>query len=206
MDALISALLDISRIASRDLDRTHVDLDALMQRVADSFEFILQGRGIKLHVGKLPPARVDAVRIEQVFSNLVDNAIKYIGDGREISVGAVGGPLARYFVRDSGMGMTAGELKKVFRLFRRGRASDIPGEGIGLTLVRKVIERHGGRIWVESRAPPCGSRWRRPRAGCRPSEGEPAGGIAAAAGHAVSSPPRNAGSHGLCQAGRPFHR
>ncbi len=151
MDALISALLDISRIASRDLDRTHVDLDALMQRVADSFEFILQGRGIKLHVGKLPPARVDAVRIEQVFSNLVDNAIKYIGDGREISVGAVGGPLARYFVRDSGMGMTAGELKKVFRLFRRGRASDIPGEGIGLTLVRKVIERHGGRIWVESR-------------------------------------------------------
>ncbi|MBI4517771.1 MAG: GAF domain-containing protein [Deltaproteobacteria bacterium] len=151
MDTLISALLDVSRIASRDLVRQPVDVEALARHVAESFEFRLKERGISLTVGPLPRAVADPVRLEQVFSNLVDNAIKYLGDGqKEIALGAVDGPVVRYFVRDTGIGMTAAELNKVFRLFRRGRATHIPGEGIGLTLVRKIIERHGGRIWVES--------------------------------------------------------
>jgi signal transduction histidine kinase len=151
MDTLISALLDISRIASRDLERENLDLNAMVRRVVESFEFVLKERQIHLRVGSLPPVHADPVRIEQVFTNLVDNAIKYIGEGRrQVEIGAVLGPVTHYFVRDSGIGLTAAEQKKIFRLFRRGRATGIPGEGIGLTLVRKIIERHGGRIWVES--------------------------------------------------------
>ena len=151
MDTLISALLDISRIASRDLERESLDLNDLVRRVVESFEFVLKEREIQVRVGSLPPAHADPIRIEQVFSNLIDNAIKYIGEGRrEIRVGAVAGAVTEYFVRDTGIGLTPAERKKIFRLFRRGRATGIPGEGIGLTLVRKIVERHGGRIWVES--------------------------------------------------------
>jgi signal transduction histidine kinase len=152
MDTLISALLDVSRIASRDLAIEPVDLGALVHRISDSFRFVLQERGITLTLQPLPTVIADPVRIEQVFSNLIDNAIKYMGDGRrEIEVGCLReATAARYYVRDTGMGITAAELPKVFRLFRRGRAIGVPGEGIGLTMVRKIIERHGGRIWIES--------------------------------------------------------
>ena len=151
MDSLISALLDVSRIASRDLVRRELDLNVLVRRVADSFEFVLKERGITLQVGTLPTVLGDPLRIEQVFSNVIDNAIKYMGDGEHtIEVGFIERGVSRFFVRDSGIGITQAEMKKVFRLFRRGRAIDVPGEGIGLTLVRKIIERHGGKIWIDS--------------------------------------------------------
>ncbi|HUI26471.1 MAG TPA: ATP-binding protein [Candidatus Kryptonia bacterium] len=150
MDSLISALLDVSRISSHDLARKEIDLNSVVQRVLESFEFVIKARGVRLRVGRLPTVLGDLPRLEQVFSNLIDNAIKYLGDGREIEVGAIDGVVPRCFVRDSGVGITAAEMKKVFRLFRRGRVTEVPGEGIGLTLVRKIVERHGGKIWIES--------------------------------------------------------
>jgi signal transduction histidine kinase len=151
MDGLISALLDVSRIASREFARVPVDLNRLVRHVADSFQFRLKEGGITLRLAPLPRVLGDAQRLEQVFSNLLDNAIKYIGDGRrEIEIGSTDQPELCCFVRDTGIGLMPHEITNVFRLFRRGRAVEVPGEGIGLTLVRKILDRHGGRIWIES--------------------------------------------------------
>ena len=100
----------------------------------------------------LPSVTGDRVQLEALFGNLVDNAIKYMGKGedRTIVVGCQPGPEPIYFVRDSGVGMSPDEMSKAFLPFQRFHSDAAPGDGIGLPHVRKIVERHGGRIWCES--------------------------------------------------------
>ena len=152
MDGLIQGLLNVSRIATRTNPTDEVSLQLVVEKIIETFRYQLDQSRIQITVGALPTVRGDRLRLTQVFSNLIDNAIKYMGDSasRTIEIGARhdnGTPTL--FVKDSGPGIPAMSQDAVFRLFRR-LANGVPGEGLGLTMVRKIIEKHGGRIWIVS--------------------------------------------------------
>jgi len=114
----------------------------------------------------LPTINCEPARLRQVFQNLVDNAIKYMGEGRpqrEIHVGcALRETEAEFYVRDTGIGIDADDVSKVFHVFRRGKnsaESNVPGKGVGLASVKSIIETYNGTIWVESDKD-CGSTFR----------------------------------------------
>jgi signal transduction histidine kinase len=128
-------------------------MNDLVDGVVRSFGYALSQDEVTVTVEALPPLVADRVQMEAVLGNLVDNAAKYIGDGpeRSVVVGCVEGDHGReYFVRDTGVGMTPAQAAKVFQPFRRFHADSVPGEGIGLAHVRKIIERHGGKIRCET--------------------------------------------------------
>ena len=156
---LIGELLELSRIKTRRQDMERVDTDALVADVAGVFEQDLQSRGIALVVdGPLVQLTAERARVRQVFQNLIDNAIKYMGERpgqpREIHVGCVPGAAeAAFYVRDTGVGIEAEDMDKVFHVFRRGRnaaAGNVPGKGVGLASVKAIVEMYNGSIWVES--------------------------------------------------------
>lgn len=153
MDFLVQGLLELSRIDSRPNRAQLVELDAMVQGIVDSLRYKIGERGIAVRVDPLPAVTGDPVRISQVFGNLIDNAVKYMqADGAAaIQVGCVrrdGG--SQFFVRDTGVGIRPEDQAKIFRLFGRVGGHGVPGDGIGLTAVKKIVEKHGGRIWVES--------------------------------------------------------
>jgi signal transduction histidine kinase len=165
LDRMVTDLLDTTRIEAGQLEMRFADADvrALVAGVVESF----QG-GSPRHrlVAALPDrpltARCDPGRIEQVVGNLITNAIKYSPDGGTIDVSATRrGERIEVAVRDPGVGIPADELEHVFAPFRRVAATaDIAaGAGLGLFVVRRIVEAHGGEIHVES-APGAGSTFR----------------------------------------------
>lgn len=153
MDLLARGLLDLSRLDSRPVAEQPVDLARLVDDVVASLHHTISARGIAVQVDPLPYVTGDPLRLSQVFGNLIDNAVKYMrtdGEAR-IHVGSqaqAGG--GRFFVRDSGIGIRAEDQAKIFRLFARVGSHVVPGDGLGLTAVKKIVEQHGGSIWVES--------------------------------------------------------
>jgi signal transduction histidine kinase len=128
--------------------------------LAGVFENDLKDRKIDLIVDTpLPPLQCEKARLRQVFQNLIDNAIKYMGQSpdhsREIHVGcAVQAGHAEFYVRDTGMGIDADEIDKVFFVFRRGKnpvVQSVAGKGVGLSSVKTIVEMYSGTIWVKSR-------------------------------------------------------
>jgi signal transduction histidine kinase len=105
----------------------------------------------------LPPVWGDPVALEQVFANLIGNAVNYLSPSREgrVEIGTTPAPpgvrsLRIFYVRDNGLGIPEIALPRLFSAFQRLHGNVAPGEGIGLALVRRVVERHGGRVWAES--------------------------------------------------------
>ena len=162
MDAIINGLLRLSR-AGRMLLRTEVlDMNQLLEASAAAMAFQLQEAEGVLELEPLPPCKADPAQTAQVFSNLLDNAIKYRhGEDRlriRVSGRAEAG-LAVYCVEDNGIGISVEHRARIFDIFQRlDPQGPTKGEGLGLTLVRRMVERNGGRIWVES-APARGSRF-----------------------------------------------
>ncbi|WP_017773782.1 sensor histidine kinase [Paraburkholderia kururiensis] len=167
--AIIDALLRISRAGRVEYHWQRVSIGRVMARIVDGLEGTLAGRGVSIAVRELPPAWGDPAAIEQVFGQLTGNALRYLDPARpgRIEVGAldpepeepvdehdpaaVPRPRMRtYYVRDNGVGIPAGSLPGMFRAFSRLRTDTAEGEGIGLVIVRRTVERHGGRAWVES--------------------------------------------------------
>jgi signal transduction histidine kinase len=163
---LIAELLELSRIKTRRLKLEPVDLGVLAREVAEVFDEDLRVRGILLTFDNpLPRLNCERARLRQVFQNLIDNAIMYMGNGaaREIHVGcAVRADEAEFYVRDTGIGIEPEDLDQVFYVFRRGRAAavqNVSGQGVGLARVKSIVETYNGSIWVESR-PGAGSTFR----------------------------------------------
>jgi signal transduction histidine kinase len=142
-----------------------VDLNVLVNDLAGMFENDLRSKGIELLMDTpLPHLNCEKARLRQVFQNLIDNAIKYMGDGpvKKIRVGcAVRSDEAEFYVKDTGIGIDADDLSRVFVVFRRGRnaAQNVAGKGVGLASVKSIIETYNGTIWVESK-PGQGSTFR----------------------------------------------
>jgi len=153
MNSLLTAILRLSRLGRSDLTLKPLDMNQMINDISRSMEFQLKEAGLKFKTDILPSCLGDPSQINQLFSNLIDNAIKYRHPDREglISIsGRLTGDRVIYCVRDNGTGIDDEHKDKVFELFHRVDASDTEGEGIGLTIVRRIVDRHNGKIWVES--------------------------------------------------------
>jgi signal transduction histidine kinase len=153
MDSLLSGLLRLSRLGRAALNMKQLDMNKLMSDVVASFEFQVKEMGATLEVEELPPCMGDETQINQVFSNLLDNALKFLDPSRPGVIKISGNEEKNqvvYCVKDNGIGIGEKDKETIFEIFRRLNPVDKPGEGLGLTIVRKILDRHEGRIWVES--------------------------------------------------------
>lgn len=161
MQRLINGLLSYSRITTQAGPMDSIDFNALVEQVRDNIALKLEETGTVLSVGHLPTLRADPAQMERLFQNLVLNAIKFRGTAiPEILIRAEqdhsGG--WQFLVRDNGMGMDPGQCERIFNLFQRlNSRADYPGDGMGLAICKKIIDRHGGRIWAESNGPGTGT-------------------------------------------------
>lgn len=161
MDRLLTGLLKISRLGRAALSPVILDMTTLVRDVADSMTHLLREAGGTIEVDELPPCYGDAGQLEQVFMNLMQNAIKYAHPERPPTIRVTGqqtGSSSRYCVEDNGVGIQPEHQSKVFELFHRLDPKATLGEGLGLTIVRTILDRHGGQISLESQ-PGEGSRF-----------------------------------------------
>ena len=155
MGELIDDLLSFSRIGRADMLRAPIDLDAIVVEAIRGLEMAATNRAIEWRISPLPTVLGDGPLVKQVIANLIDNALKYTR-GRDpaiIEIGSAGrdGERATLFVRDNGVGFDMQYAHKLFGVFQRlHRSEDFEGTGIGLATVRRIIARHGGRVWAES--------------------------------------------------------
>jgi signal transduction histidine kinase len=159
LSTIIDALLHLSRVGRIEYQMYHVDVHAIVRRVVESMRSTIQEQQATVSVDSLPPVWGDAAALEQVFANLIDNALNYLSPQRpgEIQVGcleeacaASGKSCRTFFVKDNGLGIPGAHQQKVFQAFQRIHPDVGKGEGLGLAIVRRVVERHGGRVWLES--------------------------------------------------------
>ncbi|MFA6022033.1 MAG: ATP-binding protein [Rhodospirillales bacterium] len=152
MEHLIGDILDYSRAGRSAVTLAAIDsAEPLAAALADLSPSISDG-GAHVSVGTMPTISADSSQIERLFANLVSNALKYRAADRAPEISISGGENVdgwHFVVRDNGQGIPATECERVFGAFSRLHGRDIPGTGLGLTICRKIVERHGGIIWAE---------------------------------------------------------
>ena len=153
MDRLINSILELSRQGRRQLRPEILDMDGVVAAVVATLHQRAEEAGATITVGALPPIETDRLAVEQILSNLVENALKYLSPKRagEIAIsGRRAGKMVEIEVKDNGRGIDPYDHQRIFELFRRSGTQDQPGEGIGLANVRALAFRLGGTIEVES--------------------------------------------------------
>ena len=152
MRQLISDLLAFSQVGLGERKLGQVDSRVLVDRVLEQMKQMVEERGAKISVGPMPVLDAEPALLGQVFQNLIGNALKFQpGDAPTVELSARRGDGCWVFaVKDQGIGIAPEHVEKVFRLFGRLHGRDeYPGNGLGLSLCKKVVERHGGRIWLD---------------------------------------------------------
>ena len=154
MGMLIDDLLKFSRLSRAPLNKQQVNTGKLVGNVLESLESQRAGRQVDFYIGELPNCQGDAGLINQVWVNLIANALKYTRR-RETSIIEIGCKFEQgeniYFVRDNGAGFNMRYVDKLFGVFQRlHRADEFEGTGVGLAIVQRIIHRHGGRIWANA--------------------------------------------------------
>jgi two-component system, chemotaxis family, sensor kinase Cph1 len=155
IDTLLTGFLRFSRLGRAALTIKELDMSAMLASIAQTVEFQLKQAGATLKVEPLPNCRGDAIQVNQVFSNLIDNAIKYRSPNHPGLIhvsGKVENGRCFYAVKDNGIGIAPEHQGKVFEIFHRLNPSTSEGEGLGLTIAQKILERQDGKIWVESKS------------------------------------------------------
>ncbi|CAG0949994.1 partial Phytochrome-like protein cph1, partial [Rhodocyclaceae bacterium] len=152
MDALIRDILQFSRIGVAEINRQPTDMAALARGVAE--EMRGDYPAARIAIADLPTAMGDAAMLRQVWANLIGNALKFSAkrDAPAIEIGSetLDGETV-FFVRDNGAGFDMAHAEKLFGVFQRMHTErDFPGTGAGLSIVKRIVERHGGRIWAEA--------------------------------------------------------
>jgi light-regulated signal transduction histidine kinase (bacteriophytochrome) len=162
METLIDTLLHYSRVGRIDLSIQETNLNVLLQEIVERLALSMDQQHVQLRIPRpLPTIQCDRVRVGEVFYNLIANAIKYNDKPeRWIEIGyrepepQAQRSLYTFYVRDNGIGIQEKHFETIFRIFKRlhGRDQYGGGTGAGLTIAKKIVERHGGTIWVESTA------------------------------------------------------
>ena len=154
MGALIDDLLAFARLGRQEMNRRPVDTAQLVQGALDELGSPWPDRQVEIRLGQLPPTSGDPVLLKQLWLNLLSNALKYTRK-REKAVVEIGAMTVHgvdtYFVRDNGTGFDMRYADKLFGVFQRlHRAEDYEGTGVGLAIVQRIAQRHGGRVWAEA--------------------------------------------------------
>ncbi|MDB6037796.1 MAG: sensor signal transduction histidine kinase [Verrucomicrobiales bacterium] len=153
MDKLLAGFLRFSRLGRAALNIEHLDMNSVVNEIKQTTDFQFKQKGTRLEIDELPPCHGDAILISQVFSNLVDNALKYLDSTRSGEI-RVGGRMEAgrsiYWVEDNGIGIAPEHQSRVFEIFHRLDPSATTGEGLGLTIAQKILERQDGKIWINS--------------------------------------------------------
>ena len=153
MQALINALLSYSRVGTRGKPLEPTECAVILDRALANLKVTIEESDAAVTHDPLPTVMADDVQLTQVFQNLISNAIKFHGGRRpEVHIGAQHGDGEWLFsVRDNGIGIDPQHYERIFVIFQRLHTrEEYPGTGIGLAICKKIVERHGGRIWVES--------------------------------------------------------
>jgi len=155
MGQLIDDLLRLARYSRQPLQKRPVQMEALVRRVVASFAEQVQGRDVALEIGELPDCLGDGSLLEQVFTNLISNALKFTA-GRSparLEIGSLDRPGEQvYYVKDNGVGFDMRYAERLFGVFQRLHAqTEFEGTGIGLSIVHRIVRRHGGNTWAESK-------------------------------------------------------
>jgi signal transduction histidine kinase len=153
MDRLIKAILKLTREGRRELRLELLDMTDLVRATAESFGYQAQKAGASITIDPLPPSVADRLAVEQIFANLIENALKYRREdvpGRIRVNGRTTATEVAYEVHDNGRGIDPRDHERIFEIFRRSGAQNQTGEGIGLTHVRTLVRRLGGSITVRS--------------------------------------------------------
>lgn len=157
MQSLIEDLLALSRVARRGKPFQKTDLQQVMSEALAELRYTIQETKGVIHVQKLPVIEVDPDQIRQMFMQLIENGLKFHPPGHEpvifiSSVLLTDSGLCKIAIQDNGIGISEEHFQKIFEPFTRlHRVQEYPGTGIGLTLVQKIVERHGGKIELESK-------------------------------------------------------
>jgi light-regulated signal transduction histidine kinase (bacteriophytochrome) len=154
MGQLIEDLLEFSRMGRLPVEKRAVDMAALVQEVADELVKRESGRRIEFRVAELPDCLGDRSLLKQVFINLLSNAFKFTRQREharvEVGCQSENGEKV-YFVQDNGAGFDMRYAEKLFGVFQRLHAyNEFEGTGVGLSIVHRIVQRHGGRIWAEA--------------------------------------------------------
>ena len=153
MRTLINDLLSYSRVMRSTKELVETDSGAVLAKVLRDMELAIKESGAEISCGTLPVIRADQVQLGQLFQNLIGNALKYRGVAPpKIQIKAVKKRDNWLFsVNDNGIGIAPEFFERIFAIFQRLHTrSEYPGTGIGLAVCQKIVERHGGKIWVES--------------------------------------------------------
>ena len=153
IDSLLSGFLRYSRLGRASLKIERLNMNAMLASITQAMEFQIKKAGVTLRIGRLPDCMGDATQLSQVFSNLLDNAVKYLDPARPglISVrGHLEKGRASFAIQDNGIGIARDHQDKAFEIFHRLNPSHSEGEGLGLTIAQRILQRHNGKIWVES--------------------------------------------------------
>ena len=154
MGRLIDDLLAFSRLGRQRIEPTTIDMESMARRVFGELVSLEPARRIHLTLHPIPPAFGTESMIRQLWTNLIGNAVKFTGkrESAEVEIGVMTGASGEqtYFIRDNGAGFDMRYADKLFGVFSRLHSKDeFPGTGVGLALVKRIIDRHGGQVWGE---------------------------------------------------------
>ncbi len=154
MARLIDDILAFSRAGRSEITPAPIDMDGAVRAVLEELKPATAGRKLTFDIRPLAPANGDAAMIRRVWTNLIDNAIKFTAPRLDavIEIGSTAGKKeTTYYVKDNGAGFDMQYADKLFGAFQRLHGSEFPGTGIGLAIVKRIVARHGGRVWAEGK-------------------------------------------------------
>jgi signal transduction histidine kinase/CheY-like chemotaxis protein len=154
-EKLVNTLLALARASEFVLNALHVDTQALVSEVIQSLQPAGVSGTLPVTVGVLPPVDADAGLLRQVFVNLITNALKFASRAEKphVEVGAMNeSSRTVFFVRDNGVGFTSEQAQRLFKPFQRLHGASFDGFGLGLSIVKRILDRHGGDIWAEGKS------------------------------------------------------
>jgi len=155
MNFLIKEILNLARVGRSEINFETVDIASLLKEIKSEVWSAFKTDRTELVLGQLPNIKGDKTMIAQVFTNLIGNAVKYSAmvDRPKVEVFAyIDGGETIYAVKDNGIGIDNRYYDRVFELFKRmDNVKEIEGTGVGLAIVKRVVEKHNGRVWFESK-------------------------------------------------------
>jgi len=154
MNFLINEILKLARVGRAEVEFLRLDMDKIVRDSAAEAVSALKAQKVSLTFGELPPIMGSAVLISQIFANLIGNALKYslVKEHPAVHIeGVKDDEEIVYIIKDNGIGIDISHREKVFELFKRmENVKDIEGTGVGLAIVKRIVEKHNARIWFES--------------------------------------------------------